>query len=63
MVRLLLQHGADANTGTVEFDNTALVWATKNCAHATVKALLDAGANPSHKTKVLVFSYNVIRQD
>jgi len=52
MVLLLLQHGADVTSGTTELDNTALVWATKKCSYATVKALLDAGSDPWHRTKV-----------
>jgi len=52
MVRLLLQHGALVNWGTTECDNTALLWAASKCSYETVKALLDAGANPWHKTKV-----------
>jgi len=52
MVELLLHHGADPNLGTTIEDNTALTWAAQKCSYAAVKALLDAGANPWHETKV-----------
>lgn len=51
MVCMLLQHGANVHCGTV-LDVTALIWAVEKCSHDTVTALLDAGANPWHATKV-----------
>lgn len=54
MVGLLLQHGANVHCGTTELDNTALIWAASKCSCDTVKALLDAGANPWHATKVFM---------
>ena len=52
MVQLLLKLGANPNLGTAYEDNTALICAVQKCSYVTVKALLDAGANPWHETKV-----------
>jgi len=55
MVALLLRHGADPNRSTSS-NLTALLWAVQKCSHATVKALLDAGANPWHNSQVNSFA-------
>lgn len=55
IVQLLLQHGADPHIGTADVDKTALHFACQSCNYTTVKALLDAGADPARKTKVSMF--------
>ena len=52
IVMLLLKHGADPNLTSFTRNNSALLFATKMCTYTTVKALLDAGADPWHTSEV-----------
>ena len=47
---LLLQHGADVDAATMETRSTALMWAVAESHRDSVRALLDAGANPHAST-------------
>ena len=50
LLRLLLKHGADADAATTETRSTALMWAVAESHPDSVRALLDAGANPHAST-------------
>ena len=52
MVKLLLRHGANVRLISTGEHLAALNGATANCNYATAMALMEAGANPAHITKV-----------
>ena len=50
VLRVLLKHGADIDAATRETRSTALMWAVAGSHPDSVRALLDAGANPRAST-------------
>ena len=50
VVNRLLAHGADVDAATAETHSTALMWAVAESHPASVRALLDAGADPRAST-------------
>ena len=50
VVNLLVEHGADIDAGTAETRSTALMWAVAESHADSVRALLDAGADPRAST-------------
>ena len=50
VLSLLLKHGADVDAATIETRSTALMWAVAEAHPDSVRALLDAGANPHAST-------------
>lgn len=61
MVQLLLAHGAQINARNAE-GMSALMWAAWTSRTTVVEQLLEAGANPHLKDRVLLY-HSIIHMD